>query len=406
MTPKTVHITNAFHETSGGISTFYRALMTTAQDQGRQIRLIVPAETTRVEAFNNCAKIYYLAARPAPLGDARYRCLWAWGRTGRALKEILRTEQPDLVEIADKYTLPYLAGLLRRSWVRGLPRKPILIATSHERLDDALRSYTNLGTSGQLFAKLYMRFAYFPLFDWHVANSEYTADELFPASVGHRLYRELRVLPMGVDCEVFHPVHRTEEGRCASLRTLDLPCDRKLLIYAGRLSREKNLDLLVGTVRNLPPDYTLVVAGEGELKEDLKEQLQGRARFTGHMAKADLAGLFAAADAFIHPNPREPFGIAPLEAMAAALPVVGPPSGGLLSYAHAGNAWLASPEPEAFAEAVRAIFRNEEERTRRTLNARRTAEEFSWPRIAARFFDLFDEAVERGFPVRSLQANS
>ncbi len=72
-----------------------------------------------------------------------------------------------------------------------------------------------------------------------------------------------------------------------------------------------------------------------------------------------LANLFANCDAFVHPNPREPFGITPLEAMASGLPVVAPNSGGVLSYANSENAWLSEPTAECFSEAIRDIFVDE-----------------------------------------------
>ena len=62
----------------------------------------------------------------------------------------------------------------------------------------------------------------------------------------------------------------------------------------------------------------------------------------GHLDKELLADYYANADVFVHPNPKEPFGIAPLEAMASGVPVVAPNSGGILSYATDENIWMRS----------------------------------------------------------------
>lgn len=397
---KTVHITNAYHPTSGGISTFYRALMTAAERHGRQLRLIVPGEETRTDHFNSCSLIYTIKARPSRVGDSRYRLLWPWGDTGNAMADILRHEQPQVVEIGDKYTLPYMAGFLRRSWVRGMKRKPKLVAISHERMDHAVRSYLRWGGIGDFLSGIYLKQFYFPMFDWHAANSRYTAEELLPASFGHRLYREIRVMPMGVDCDAFDPARRTPGRKCEPARRLNIPCGDYLLVYAGRLSWEKNLDLIVGMMGELDARFRIVIAGEGDLRADLERRLGERARFTGYLqGREQLAELLAAADAFVHPNPREPFGIAPLEAMAAGTPVIVPNAGGVLTYANAENAWLAAPTPADFAAAAKDIVGNGSVTQLKLKKARETAEQFSWPHIADRFFEFFDEVAATEFPV-------
>jgi phosphatidylinositol alpha 1,6-mannosyltransferase len=93
---------------------------------------------------------------------------------------------------------------------------------------------------------------------------------------------------------------------------------------------------------------------------------------------------------FVHPNPREPFGIGPLEAMASGVPLVAPDAGGLLSYANDTNAWLAEPTGEAFAGAVRGACRPGAERDARLTRARETAAGYTWPNVTRTIFELYD----------------
>jgi glycosyltransferase involved in cell wall biosynthesis len=76
--------------------------------------------------------------------------------------------------------------------------------------------------------------------------------------------------------------------------------------------------------------------------------------------------------------------------MASGLPVVAPRFGGVLSYANEHNSWLAEPSGDCFADAVRQVFAKENARCAKVDAALRTAEEFSWPRVTARFFQLYD----------------
>jgi glycosyltransferase involved in cell wall biosynthesis len=119
------------------------------------------------------------------------------------------------------------------------------------------------------------------------------------------------------------------------------------LLYAGRLSPEKNVRILPGVVAALadyPRQIHLVIAGGGPYRPRLESEAAavapGRVYVLGHLDREPLWRLLHACDIFIHPNPREPFGLGPLEAMAANIPVVAPDSGGLRTYASEENAWL------------------------------------------------------------------
>jgi phosphatidylinositol alpha 1,6-mannosyltransferase len=247
-----------------------------------------------------------------------------------------------------------------------------------------------------------MRKLYAPRFDFYIAASDYTAAEVrraLPAGKQNRLYVE----PMGVDYERFSEARECPGLRAELIRRSGGGERTALLLYAGRLGHEKNLFLLPATLRKVVSsanrDFRLIVAGTGpleaELRDTLEEQAPGRALFLGQCGADKLAELYAAADAFVHPNAHEPFGIAPLEAMVAGLPLVAPASGGLLTYANRQNAWLADPTPEAFAAAIQSAVSEGEARREKIERARKTSQAFSWSRVTERYFALYDRLHAR-----------
>ena len=215
----TVHITNAYHPTSGGIRTAYNALIDEGNRAGRRVVLIVPGPSAATEDIGPFGRIYHLPAAPAPAFDRRYRVIrphqYFPGPTGRALVSILEREQASLVEICDKYSLPYLAAMLRKGWHRRV-RRPVLVGLSAERFDDNMAAYLSGGAVARSFTRWYIRHLYGPPFDVHVANSEYTAGEL-RAALWDRPEGFIRVCPPGVDVAAFNARRRNASLRATLL---------------------------------------------------------------------------------------------------------------------------------------------------------------------------------------------
>ncbi len=397
---KTLHLANSWAETSGGIATFYRALIAESNRRGHQIRLIVPAAADSVEQVGEFGKIYHIQAPKAPV-NSNYRMIYPsrFLLPTSSIQEILAIERPDLIEICDKYALQYLAALIRHKLVPALDYRPILVGLSHERMDDNVRAYFRFVPKASAFSSAYMKWFYFPFFDHHIANSEYTAGELRAVAEGHLAPRGTWIRSMGVDLDHLSAERRNSEHRRRLLQNFGID-DGVLLLYAGRLAPEKNLGLLFDVATRLARDgshnYRLLVVGDGVERELWQRKCQsaipGYVLFMGHVRSQDvLADIYANADVFVHPNPREPFGIAPLEAMASGLPLVAPNTGGITSYANSQNAWTVNADVENFTEAIREVVTNPGETARKIENAMITAKGFRWEGVAASFLALYED---------------
>lgn len=431
MPVRSVHMTNYYHKNSGGISTSYNNLLEAAGRQRRFVRLIVPGESEAVEDVNEYARIYYVPARYSPVFDKRYRIImpWQYMPNDSVIRRILLSEMPDIIEVTDKYTLSMMGAMIRVGKFKQIGR-PMLVHFSCERMDDNIRSFLSGGSIGQWIAKRSIANYLLPSFDFHIANSAYTAAEFYESisnqvgssrstrffnycwrafkapriSVNERIF----VCPRGVDTAKFSPKYKAPDARREIQKQADLPENAILLLYAGRISPEKNIGLLADMMTILAEDadrdFRLLVAGAGPQAEWLRAQGDsiGSKKIIqfGHLDKDTLARYYANVDVFVHPNPREPFGIAPLEAMASGVPTLAPNSGGILSYATNENAWLVEPTAVEFAAAVRAIV--DDQVLSRTKSARALETAISNTREASTelLFATYDSMYE-DFHVRN-----
>jgi glycosyltransferase involved in cell wall biosynthesis len=153
-------------------------------------------------------------------------------------------------------------------------------------------------------------------------------------------FRNVRIWPRGIDMSIFSPSHRSESlrlkwssGVTEKQGKVNLR-DTVVITYVGRLSSEKNIDLLLNAFIQLKdsilrsdagaPECRLVLVGEGPARGRLEEQTCGLdVVFTGYQTGKALAECFASSDIFAFPSHSETFGNVVLEAMASGLPVVG-----------------------------------------------------------------------------------
>jgi glycosyltransferase involved in cell wall biosynthesis/predicted metal-dependent phosphoesterase TrpH len=147
----------------------------------------------------------------------------------------------------------------------------------------------------------------------------------------------------GVDLHRFDP----------SLRDPGLLPGEVTVMYAGRLSKEKGVDLLAEAflaARGQDPRLHLVLAGGGPEEGQLRERLGETATFLGWLGGRDLARAYASADVFLFASQTDTYGQVIVEAQASGLPVVAVAEGGPATLIeHEVTGLLASADRDALA---------------------------------------------------------
>lgn len=214
--------------------------------------------------------------------------------------------------------------------------------------------------------------------------------------------RDIRIFPKGTDVTLFHPDRRD----VTVWKRYGLNGATKLL-YVGRVSREKGLDLLGEAYRRLRrerEDVELVVVGDGPYLDELRRKwadVPGVA-FTGFVEGEELAALYASSDVFAFPSTTDTYGSVVLEAQAAGLPAVVTDQGGPREVIVEGRTGLVARagDVEDFAAALRRLVSDRELRQEMGYQGRLHAEQRTWENAFRTFWDAGREAAEphRGGP--------
>jgi glycosyltransferase involved in cell wall biosynthesis/predicted metal-dependent phosphoesterase TrpH len=176
----------------------------------------------------------------------------------------------------------------------------------------------------------------------------------------------------GVDLDRFDP----------RLRTPGLLPDAVNVLYVGRLTKEKGVELLADAfeaARRRDSRVHLVLAGGGPEEDALKQRLGDSATFLGWLTGTDLAHAYASADVFLFASRTDTFGQVILESQASGLPVVAVAEGGPTSLiAHNETGLLVKPDANALADAVLSLAGGPLTRERLRRNALQAVRGRTW----------------------------
>ena len=178
------------------------------------------------------------------------------------------------------------------------------------------------------------------------------------------------------------------------------------LVSVGRLDRRKGLDTAVQALSLLPPQATLVHDGDGDAAYrsevlELAATLGVQDRVTLQVsARVDLPAVYAGGDAFVFPTRwDEPFGLAPIEAMACSTPVIATATGGSADFLTAATCMVVPvDDPSALAAAVTKLAVDADHRARLVAAGHRIADEYTVDRCAEELLGWHERALLAATP--------
>ncbi|MFH0923898.1 MAG: glycosyltransferase family 4 protein [Candidatus Falkowbacteria bacterium] len=184
-------------------------------------------------------------------------------------------------------------------------------------------------------------------------------------------------------------------------KKLNISDNEKIIITTSRLVEKNGIDYLIKSMPKLQiTNYKLLILGSGELEEKLKLrvascELRDKVLFLGNIPHDELPKYLWISDIFCRPSLSEGLGNSFLEAMAAGLPVVATPVGGIPDFLEDGKTgWFCKVrDPDSIAEKIKYILdeKNKEEVERVVKNAKKMVEEkYNWDSISVKYKEIFN----------------
>jgi glycosyltransferase involved in cell wall biosynthesis len=225
--------------------------------------------------------------------------------------------------------------------------------------------------------------------DLSVVPSKDTKNEL--NSLG---FENLEIWARGINTEKFSPKFAD-----ASLRQQWSPHGKPIVLFVGRLVREKDVDTLIDAIRILQTkeiSHQMVFVGGGPLRKDIAAKLPGT-MLTGHLEGEALSKAYASADIFAFPSTTETFGNVILEAAASGLPSVGARAGGIKNVIKdKETGYLSDPrDPGDFAKKLEKLLIDDKLRKTMSEKAIANSSKFNIDEVNLGLVDKYKRLIDK-----------
>ncbi|MDR2662282.1 MAG: glycosyltransferase [Treponema sp.] len=218
----------------------------------------------------------------------------------------------------------------------------------------------------------------------------------------YRIKREIRRLPTGIDPELFsHGPEEIERFRAVMEARYPVLRGRRILLFAGRVAKEKNLGFIIRLFPELlaaQGDLALIIAGNGPYQDYYMEEarncgIEEHCVFTGYLDREELSLAYAISYIFAMPSLTETQGLVTIEAMLSGIPVVAIGAMGTVQVMEGNKGgFMTGNDPEEFKARILELLEDKALYRRKSEEARRHAQAWTIGSITERLVAIYREA--------------
>jgi len=371
-----------------GASIFAQRLAVNLRKKGNDVVVISPSRRFRTESYEHEGVKIFGVNSVSPIIYYGFRIgtpIFSKKKIGKLIQEF----QPDIVHLQAHFFVG--KTVFRIAKKLGFP----IVGTNHF-LPENLVHY--LPAPERLRGRI-KKFGWKQFLEVYNHLDIITTPTQTAAAVLRKIGFKKDVLPIscGIDLGIYNPRNDGEYLR----KVYNLP-QKPILLYLGRLDREKNIDLVLRVLKNVLKkiDIHFVIAGKGHQAQKWKKLtkelgLEKNVTFTGYVPEVDKPNLYALADCFIIGGEAELQCISAMEAMASGLPIIAIDAVALPELVHHGeNGFLFKKEhPEKLEKYLIAIFSDNALRKRMSQKSLEMIQRHDIRKTIEKFISVYQEAI-------------
>lgn len=220
----------------------------------------------------------------------------------------------------------------------------------------------------------------------------------------YKVNRNTDILPTGIPEEMcLVDSHKQQEFKKQIYEKFPEVKDKKILLYVGRVVKEKNLDFLFPVLFNVKkeiPDAILMIVGGGPELERLRRKAkelccEDSVCFTDYQPRESLVYFYSLADVFVFPSCTETQGLVTIEAMLSSLPVVAIGEMGTVDVMQGDNGgFMVGKSHEEFSEKVILLLKNGQIYDEKKQEALTWGKKWSIAALTPRLIEFYKKAIE------------
>lgn len=377
--------------TLNGVAAFSRNLAKGLVARGHEVVVIAPSQVGGKHRENDGG---YTIERTASLTLPFYQNFRISLTPQREVKKIITQFQPDVIHIQ------MVMGIGRATLQSGSKLGIPIVSTNHAMPENLLDNFRMLAPFARPVSSMLESYAArFHSSADYVTTPTQSAIDMF----GHKaqgMKVPIEAVSNGIDLSIFAPVAPTKR----LYSKFDLPTDRPILLYAGRLDAEKHLNVFIEAAAKVMKkmDVHVLVAGHGSERERLtklatKLGIKKHVTFIGKYSNEDHPEIYRVASLFCMPSPSELQSIVTLEAMATGLPVVAVNAGALDELCHDGkNGYLYKLDDDVMmAKAIIKILQSKDLQKKMSRESLRIAKTHDIAHTLDRFEAIYRSLIEK-----------